>query len=597
MGLVTRAFRNLARNKVRMLLVVLALSISIASTFSVYTGIDASNENTQKMIEKADSDTAAMIANATSNTQTLIGNASYNTQAVIDSANASTQGLINNATKTTQAMIDDVNASTQAMIDQVLAETNETIELTERYINATQNETQIQMTRIDVTNATSGRPPKNMPIQGDAIDNISAMTNVSAVIPVVQNNTRMGSGSFDPGSSTGGGGPGGPPGGNGTGGQQNGTQPQRFKTPDYVIEGLPLDAELNATYHLLPVEIVAGDSLAPGDNGTVLLTGDLLKYFKTEVGGVICLNGTNMTVKGVYFNPYSNNTIVMNITDARAILGLGANEASMLMVYATNTSTVNNVTEQILSAYTTFTAQAYMDTQSGTSQFTERMAEQQIQRLKTDRNQQVASLKKSQTAQIAQLDTRLNEQVTTFEDDLTQQIEKLEKDRDEQVQRYNETLDEQVQRYNTTLNDQVSQRQRDKVLMTTIGSIIILVSMVSACLIIFFMMLYTVKERTKEIGLFKALGFSSGNVVGQITVEGTFIGFLGGFFGLVIGVLAGPTISRLVFPSAAAFGVSVFSPVMSLEVVGATVLLGALGSLYPAWNAARMKPMVAMKND
>lgn len=592
MGLVTRAFRNLARNKVRMLLVVLALSISIASTFSVYTGIDASNENTQKMIDKANSDTAAMIANATSNTQTLIGNASYNTQAVIDSANASTQGLINNATKTTQAMIDDVNASTQAMINQVLAETNETIELTEKYINATQNETQVQMTRIDVTNATSGRPPKNMPILGNAIENISAMTNVSAVIPVVQNNTRMGSGSFDPGSSTGGGGPGGQP-----GGQQNGTQPQRFKTPDYVIEGLPLDAELNATYHLLPVEIVAGDSLAPGDNGTVLLTEDLLKYFKTEVGGVICLNGTNMTVKGVYFNPYSNNTIVMNITDARAILGLGANEASMLMVYATNTSTVNNVTEQILSAYTTFTAQAYMDTQAGTSQFTQRMAEQQIQRLKTDRNQQVASLEKSQTAQIAQLETRLNEQVTTFEDNLADQIEKLEKDRDEQVQRYNETLDDQVQRYNTTLNDQVSQRQRDKVLMTTIGSIIILVSMVSACLIIFFMMLYTVKERTKEIGLFKALGFSSGNVVGQITVEGTFIGFLGGLFGLVIGVLAGPTMSRLVFPSAATFGLSVFSPALCLEIIGATVLLGALGSLYPAWNAARMKPMVAMKND
>ena len=51
MGLTNRAFRNVWRKKTRTLLVVIALGFSVAAIISVYTGVEASIENTQDMIE------------------------------------------------------------------------------------------------------------------------------------------------------------------------------------------------------------------------------------------------------------------------------------------------------------------------------------------------------------------------------------------------------------------------------------------------------------------------------------------------------------------------------------------------------------------
>ena len=51
MGLTNRAFRNVWRKKTRTLLVIIALGFSVASIISVYTGVEASTENTQEMIE------------------------------------------------------------------------------------------------------------------------------------------------------------------------------------------------------------------------------------------------------------------------------------------------------------------------------------------------------------------------------------------------------------------------------------------------------------------------------------------------------------------------------------------------------------------
>ena len=68
-------------------------------------------------------------------------------------------------------------------------------------------------------------------------------------------------------------------------------------------------------------------------------------------------------------------------------------------------------------------------------------------------------------------------------------------------------------------------------------------------LIVLFVMLYTVKERTKEIGTLKAIGFSNSTVMSQFMLEGILLSMIAGVVGIAIGSIAAPTIASLLLPS------------------------------------------------
>ena len=140
----------------------------------------------------------------------------------------------------------------------------------------------------------------------------------------------------------------------------------------------------------------------------------------------------------------------------------------------------------------------------------------------------------------------------------------------------------------------------------------IIVVVAATSLIVLFVMLYTVRERTKEIGTLKAIGFSNFSVMGQFMLEGIMLSVIAGVVGIVIGTVAAPTISSLLLPSVNLFGNSggafvrnsiVSTPAVSLNLeliliaFGASLLLGAIGSLYPAWRAAKIRPAEAMKYE
>jgi len=126
-------------------------------------------------------------------------------------------------------------------------------------------------------------------------------------------------------------------------------------------------------------------------------------------------------------------------------------------------------------------------------------------------------------------------------------------------------------------------------------------------------MLYTVRERTKEIGTLKAIGFSNLNVMGQFMLEGILLSLLAGVVGVAIGTVAAPFLSSVLLPTVSPFGNSGFStplgasgastsaivvdPQLMLIAFGASILLGALGSLYPAWRASRTRPAEAMRYE
>jgi putative ABC transport system permease protein len=109
-------------------------------------------------------------------------------------------------------------------------------------------------------------------------------------------------------------------------------------------------------------------------------------------------------------------------------------------------------------------------------------------------------------------------------------------------------------------------------------------------------MMIVVKERTKEIGIRKALGASSGSIVGLIMQESIFITTIAGYIGLTLGV------GLLEWSGSMIQGNPYFSnPEVNIKVaVGATLLLivsGSLAGLIPAVRAANIQPVEALREE
>jgi ABC-type lipoprotein release transport system permease subunit len=145
---------------------------------------------------------------------------------------------------------------------------------------------------------------------------------------------------------------------------------------------------------------------------------------------------------------------------------------------------------------------------------------------------------------------------------------------------------------------------------TAFGEIVVAVAATS--LIVLFVMLYTVRERTKEIGTLKAIGFSNWAVMSQFMLEGVLLSSVAGVVGIAIGSVAAPALSGLLLPTVAVLGgagtfgrvasmgspptVSITPELMVIALVAA-IALGTLGSLYPAWRASKTRPAEAMRYE
>ena len=111
-------------------------------------------------------------------------------------------------------------------------------------------------------------------------------------------------------------------------------------------------------------------------------------------------------------------------------------------------------------------------------------------------------------------------------------------------------------------------------------------------LVVFVTMMGSVNERTREIGIFRALGFRRLHVTWLILIEATVASLLAG----VLGYLAGMGVSYALLPLLAGDGVSVtWAPALAGGAIGLAVVIGAVASLYPALRASRMDPTVALR--
>jgi ABC-type antimicrobial peptide transport system permease subunit len=104
-------------------------------------------------------------------------------------------------------------------------------------------------------------------------------------------------------------------------------------------------------------------------------------------------------------------------------------------------------------------------------------------------------------------------------------------------------------------------------------------------------MLVSVTERIREIGLRKALGAKPRLIRRQFLVEASLLGFAGGLLGVTVGV-----IGALTLPSLADVRVLLSLPV-SLLAVGMAIGIGVLFGVYPASRAARLAPIDALRSE
>jgi len=318
------------------------------------------------------------------------------------------------------------------------------------------------------------------------------------------------------------------------------------------VIGVQLDTPIAEERNQLPSNLVEGRQLEEDDAGGIMIGSSLADQLGIGSGDTMELGDATFQVVGVYD---SGTTAVLNqtgpgggfrvrfapsqaymlLSDAQSLFDM-TGEVSTVRVYATSVDEVDSVAQEITDTY--------------------------------GENVTV-------TTQASLLD-RLSDVYRNVEDSVTSSLDQMQ----------------------STATQEIA------------------ISIIVGGVIVFSTMFYTVRERTKEIGILKALGFRDRDVMGQFMLEGIIISVIGGLAGVAIAAVGAPTLANLLlrplsaagggggggmFPARMEQAVFQLSAPLNLGLIlmgfGLAVVLGLVGSFYPALHASRQNPVEALRHE
>jgi putative ABC transport system permease protein len=116
------------------------------------------------------------------------------------------------------------------------------------------------------------------------------------------------------------------------------------------------------------------------------------------------------------------------------------------------------------------------------------------------------------------------------------------------------------------------------------------IAMIVGAIVIMNIMLVSVTERTKEIGLRKSLGARKGDILKQFLVEAITLATIGGAIGIFLAWVVGRIVTATFFPT-------YLSLLAILGALAASGGVGILSGIVPAWKAARLDPIEALRTE
>jgi putative ABC transport system permease protein len=116
------------------------------------------------------------------------------------------------------------------------------------------------------------------------------------------------------------------------------------------------------------------------------------------------------------------------------------------------------------------------------------------------------------------------------------------------------------------------------------------IALIVGAIVIMNIMLVSVTERTKEIGIRKSLGARQMDILKQFLVEAVALAITGGAVGIFLAWVVGTVVTALIFPT-------YLSLVAVLAALAASGGAGVVSGIFPAWKAARLDPIEALRAD
>lgn len=141
-------------------------------------------------------------------------------------------------------------------------------------------------------------------------------------------------------------------------------------------------------------------------------------------------------------------------------------------------------------------------------------------------------------------------------------------------------------------------------IITTIQSVLLgfaAIALVAAAIGIVNTLLMAVYERTREIGLMKALGLGRGGIFRLFLTEAATIGFWGGVVGVVValglGRVGNELLATYILPGYGATSLFLITPLTTLTVVAGAAVLGSLAGTLPALKASKLNPIESLRYE